>query len=849
MQQGNQKIAPGRQAENILDRRQAEGEGRSRTNTLERLNELSSRLWQQPSLLEGLNEILASTIELLHADMGNCQLLTEKGKTLAITAQRGFKPDFLDFFREVSVEDESACGRALRSGARVIIEDVETDALYEPLRPIARSAGYRAVVSTPLISRGGKPLGMLSTHWRGVHRPSEQDLQGLDLHVRQAVDFIIDITEQKRAEQALAEKEERLRAALTASGTGTFRWNIQTNALDWDENLDRLFGLIPGQTVRSLESFISRVHPDERPGVIKRCEGCAREGADFDMEFRVVWPDGSVHWLDDKGKTFFDDQGRPSYMTGACMEITARKKSEQALRESEERYRALFESMDEGYCIIEVIFDPGARRAVDYRFLEVNPAFETQAGMRDVVGKRMLEFVPSIEEHWLNNYGQVALTGEPIRFANEYKTLHRWFDVYAFRVGPPNSRRVAVLFTDITQRKRAEEELRRSRERFDLVRDGAQVGFWFCDLPFDELIWDTRVKEHFWLAPDAKVTIDTFYKRIHPDDRERTRAAIAASIANHTRYDIEYRTVSAAHGQTKWVRAIGRTFYNEDGQPIRFDGVTLDITQNKRAEAVLHQIQAELVAANHQLASRAEHLESLVQQRTAKLTETIGELEGFSYSITHDMRAPLRAVNSFANVLAADYADKLDDDAKRLLDRISRAVSRMDKLIQDVLQYSKVLRMDLKLEPVHAARLVAGILESYPDFQEPQATVVVDGELPEVLANEAALTQCFSNLLYNAVKFVPAGIKPRVTISAETKESSVRFWVQDNGIGIEANYLENIFGLFQRLTNQYEGTGVGLSIVRKAVERMGGRAGAESEPGQGSRFWFELNRSGNHEKT
>jgi PAS domain S-box-containing protein len=134
-----------------------------------------------------------------------------------------------------------------------------------------------------------------------------------------------------------------------------------------------------------------------------------------------------------------------------------RKRQADLLRESEERYRTLFESMDEGYCIIEVIFDPpGSERAADYRFVEVNPAFEAQAGMRDVTGRRMLEFVPSIEEHWLANYGRVALTGEPVRFANEYTGLNRWFEVYAFRVGPPGANRVAVLFTDITARKRAE---------------------------------------------------------------------------------------------------------------------------------------------------------------------------------------------------------------------------------------------------------------------------------------------------------------------------------------------------------------------------------------------------------
>src|SRR5262245_60828228 len=193
---------------------------------LARLNELSSRLWRMRSLREGLDEMLAATIELLGADMGNVQILDAERGVLVIAAQRGFKKDFLDFFREVSTRDDSACGRALRSGARMVIEDVEADAPFAPLRPIARAAGYRAVQSTPLIGRDGTPLGMLSTHFRSVHRPSEQDLRRLDLYVRQAADFIercrTDETLQaadKRKDEFLATLAHELRNPWHRSGT------------------------------------------------------------------------------------------------------------------------------------------------------------------------------------------------------------------------------------------------------------------------------------------------------------------------------------------------------------------------------------------------------------------------------------------------------------------------------------------------------------------------------------------------------------------------------------------------------------------------------------------------------
>lgn len=157
----------------------------------------------------------------------------------------------------------------------------------------------------------------------------------------------LDVTGRKHNEEALRESRERLQASLDAAGAGTFRWNLQTNALEWDENLDALFGLPRGRTIRSLENFVAVVHPEERAGVVERCERCAREGADFSMEFRVVWPDGSIHWLDDKGRTYFDSEGRPLYMMGACVDITERKAWETALHESSERFRTLADHMSQ----------------------------------------------------------------------------------------------------------------------------------------------------------------------------------------------------------------------------------------------------------------------------------------------------------------------------------------------------------------------------------------------------------------------------------------------------------------------------------------------------------------------
>ncbi len=244
--------------------------------------------------------------------------------------------------------------------------------------------------------------------------------------------------------------------------------------------------------------------------------------------------------------------------------------------------------------------------------------------------------------------------------------------------------------------------------------------------------------------------------------------------------------------------------------------------------------------AQRKLACYADELEKTVEARTAKLRETVNELEGFSYSITHDLRAPLRAMQGFAEFLREDYEQVLDEKGIDYLRRLNLAANRMDKLICDMLVYSRALRADLKLEPVDVDKLVRGMIETYPNLHEPTATVRIDGQLPKVIANEAAMTQCFSNLLDNAVKFVAPGVKPVVVISAEKRDEKIRFWVSDNGIGIDEKYLEVVFGMFERLSKEYGGTGIGLPLVRKAAERMGGAVGVDSVIGKGSRFWLEF---------
>ncbi len=241
---------------------------------------------------------------------------------------------------------------------------------------------------------------------------------------------------------------------------------------------------------------------------------------------------------------------------------------------------------------------------------------------------------------------------------------------------------------------------------------------------------------------------------------------------------------------------------------------------------------------HEELSHSNNRLEGLVRIRTAKLHELVNELEHFSYTITHDMRAPLRAMQGFAEILSED--EGTPEERRRYLGRIVTAAGRMDRLITDALSYSQAVQQELELVEVDPLPLLQGMLDSYPEFQSARAQIEIEPSLPRVKANQAGLTQCFSNLLTNAVKFVGEGRKPKVRVRGERREGMARIWIEDNGIGIEPEILPKIFGMFQRATRDYEGTGIGLALVRKVAERMGGRVGVESEPGKGSRFWLEF---------
>jgi PAS domain S-box-containing protein len=614
------------------------------------------------------------------------------------------------------------------------------------------------------------------------------------------------------------------------------------------------------------------------------------------------------------------------------------------------RYRAILETMDDGFCMIRVLFD-SENRPVDYVFLETNPAFDHQTGLKNAVGQRMRALVPTHEQHWFDIYGHVALTGEAKRFINVARGLQRWYEVYAFRIGEADSRAVGIIFRDITQRRKVDEALRgreevlrlifesmteyavilsdldrkitgwnvgaerllgyaaaeiqgqsadlvftpedrakkaperealaamekgravnerwhvrkdgsrfwgsgfmyvlraedgsalglvkimrdqtaerEAEERLRIALDSALLGTWAFYPPTGRIEVNDRCRELFGLTPEAAPTYELFLSAVHPDDRPRLDQRIQQTLGNpaNGKFRDEYRVLIPGGKSERWIRATGSAYFDPAGRAERFIGTVLDITDVTKARDVLMR--------------RGEELERTVAERTMQLSETVQQLETFSYSVVHDMRAPLRSIRSFANVLEEDHGMQLDDTARSYLKRIKDSASRMDALIMDVLAYSRLTSTEVTPANVDLDKLVRELVQEYPHFQECVACFDIASPLGTIRGNRALLTQCFSNLLGNAIKFVPPERKPHVVVRSERAGEYIRTWVEDNGIGIPPEFRGKVFGLFQRLhrTDQYPGTGVGLAIVKKAVERMRGRIGFESEPGKGSRFWMEL---------
>lgn len=384
--------------------------------------------------------------------------------------------------------------------------------------------------------------------------------------------------------------------------------------------------------------------------------------------------------------------------------------------------------------------------------------------------------------------------------------------------------------------RRRNEELKRSQAaaRFlAAVVESSDDAIITKDLNGTITSWNRAAERIFGYTPQE--AIGQPVTMLIPNDRHEEEPEILSRLRRGQRID-HYETIRCRKdGALLDISLTVSPVRGEDGNLIGASKIARDITDRKRAERELRETKEQLALTN-------DNLEQLVAARTSLLREAIAQMEEFSYSVSHDLRAPVRAMHGYAQVILEEYGDRLDARGRDYLDRILRGSARMQRLIHDVLTFSRLARCEISLQPVSLEKLIPDIIQQYPEMQPPLAEIILRRPLHAVQAHEPSLVQAISNLLSNAVKFVTRGTLPTVQVWTEMRNGTVRLWIEDNGIGIKPEYQRRLFGMFERIHTDktYEGTGIGLAIVRKAVERMGGTAGVESDGMTGSNFWIEL---------
>lgn len=497
-------------------------------------------------------------------------------------------------------------------------------------------------------------------------------------------------------------------------------------------------------------------------------------------------------------------------------------------RINEERYRTLFHSIDEGFCVLELLYD-AAGRCDDYMFVEVNPAFEKHTGVVNAQGHRIRELVPDIEREWFAIYDNVLKTGEPKRFVNESAEMSRWYSVYAFRLGTAQERRVAILFTDITQQRKAELKLREAQSRLDSTLAAAEIGTWEFDIENDRILADANLARMYGVTARDRghLALSEFLVAIHPEDRPQVEKAIDQAIRMADTLDTGYRIVVEGRA-VRHVMVRGRIERNEAGKAIRLPGVVIDITAQRIAEQSLRE-------SEHSLRAIAQDLEDADRRK-----------DQFLATLAHELRNPLAPIKAAAQLM--QLADQDSQQLGELTALVERQADQMVRLIDDLMDVSRISRGKLKLQlaQVNLQSIVKLAVEAAVPFINSSRQVLHVDQADEALYVEgdaARLTQVISNILNNAAKYTPAA--GEIWLSLRRDQTHAIVSVRDNGIGLEEASRERVFEMFEQVDASKErgqsGLGIGLSLAKTLVDLHCGSISVVSQGlGQGCCFEVQL---------
>ena len=781
-----------------------------------RMQEFSTRLIQPGAAFSDvLNEIVEAGIAITKADMGDIRLGGADGE-MTIAAQRGFKPPFLEFFGK-GHGGPLTYASALQHGERVIMEDIASSPLIVgPTVASLLDAGARSLQSTPLVSRSGQVLGVFSTYYRLPCGPTERDLRLIDVLVRLAADLI----ERSRAEEKVRESEERLRFAQDTANIGTFDWNIATGQNTWTTKLERMYGLTPGGFLGTQPAWEALVHPVDRPRALQRVTESLETGAPMEDEWRVIWPDGSIHWLAGRWRVLKNAEGKPVRMMGVHIDVTDRKHMEEALRESEERFRLATKATNDA--IWDIDLRTGTVSWNDtYSTLYGRPPDTSDSWQwwidnihpedrERTVGDLRAAIASSGASIWICEYRFRRLDGE---WAYIYDRA------YIARDASGNAWRVIGAMQDLTERKQAEAALRESEERFRRVFEEGPLGLALVGRDYHFLKVNGALCQMLGY-PEAELVRMSFTDITHPDDLQADVELAERLFRREIPfYRVQKRYVKKT-GEIIWINLTATLILDHNGETLQGLGMIENITEVKRAQE-----------------------EALARQKL----ESMGTLAS---GIAHDFNNLLGGVQAQAELAIAE----LDAGSSRgeELKAICELTKRGSEIVRQLMIYAG--KETEVVERVDLSKIVEEMLALLKVSVSKHALMDADlaQDLPPTRAGAAQLRQIVMNLITNAsdaigdrdglirvsTRRVGLSGQSATDLQALSNGDYVALEVSDTGCGMSRETQTRLFDPF--FTTKSAGRGLGLAVVSGIVRSLGGAVRVTSEPGKGSTFQILL---------
>jgi PAS domain S-box-containing protein len=630
-----------------------------------------------------------------------------------------------------------------------------------------------------------------------------------------------EIAEHKRMEEALYQSERNCRLLHDTILQGVVYQDAGGKIISMNPAAVRILGKSPEEhpdhTLENGEHHTLRGDGSSFPGLDHPSMAALRTGQELrDVVMGVYNPcERDYRWINVRAMPQFrPGEDKPYQVYIIFDDITERRRIENTLQNSEIRYRRLFEAAQDGILIVD---------AETGQIVDVNPFLTDMLNYskEEFVGKKLWEIgaFQDIEK------SKIAFAELQINQYIRYENLQletkdgRLIDVeFVSNVYQVDHTKVIQCnIRDITERKRAEKALRESEQLYHAIGESIDYGVWVCD-PDGRNIYASKSFLKLVGLTQEQCSNFGWGDVLHPDDAERTIAAWKECVRTGCTWDIEHR-FRGADGRWHPILARGVPVRNEQGKVICWVGINLDISKLKQTEMDL-------------------------KERTQQLENANRELESFSYSVSHDLRAPLRAIDGYSRMILRQQGDNFDENAKRHFNLIRDNVQKMGQLIDDLLAFSRMGREALSISRLNVEDLTRDMWEELKATNPDRPIDLKIGHVPPGVGDRSLIKQVLVNILSNAIKFTRIREVPLIEVAGYVTETENVYYVRDNGVGFDMQYHDKLFGVFQRLHSaaDYEGTGVGLAIVQRIIHRHGGRVWAESKVDEGACFYFTLPR-------